>query len=140
MMTIMTIPTWMIKKLHVAYRNKGIDEDARRALIHRLTNGRTDSTKGLTYSEAQYILGFLEGTAQGKVNSQRITTDAVKKLRSAVLKRLQQIGIDTTDWDAVNAYLRSPKIAGHALYELSGQELSNLIPKLESIKRKQNEA
>ena len=28
-----------------------------------------------------------------------------KKMRSAVLKRIQQLGVDTTDFDKVNAFL-----------------------------------
>ena len=64
---------------------------------------------------------------------------AMKRMRSAVLKRLQQIGIDTTDWDNVNAYLSSKKIAGKPLYNLDYNELQALIPKLESIKKKRDE-
>lgn len=59
-----------------------------------------------------------------------------KALRSAVLKRLQKHGIDTTDWNKVNAFLESDKIAGKRMYEMSNEELSALIPKLESILRK----
>lgn len=60
----------------------------------------------------------------------------IRKKRSAVLHRLQKIGVDTTDWKAVNAYLRSPRISGKALYELDIDELSALIPKLENIIKK----
>lgn len=63
----------------------------------------------------------------------------MKKKRSAVLIRLQRIGIDTTNWAAVNAYLRSPRISGKPLYELTTVELDMLIPKLESILKKQKQ-
>ena len=52
---------------------------------------------------------------------------------------MQQIGVDTTDWSLVNAFLRQPRIAGKPLYELDGQELDELIPKLEAIKKKMKE-
>lgn len=134
------IPTWMIKKLHVQYRNNGLNEEQRRAMLMELTDGRTDSTKDLTYSEAQYLSGFLNGAAQMAQDvGRQLEENSMKRMRSAVLKRLQQIGIDTTDWDNVNAYLSSKKIAGKPLYNLSYEELQSLIPKLESIKRKRDE-
>lgn len=133
------IPSWLIKKLHVQYRNNGMTEDQRRAMLYELTDGRTNSTKDLTYAEAQYLSGFLNGAAQmAECIGQQTYTKAMKRMRSAVLKRLQQIGIDTTDWDNVNAYLGSSRIAGKPLYELTYEELQALIPKLESIKRKQH--
>lgn len=61
----------------------------------------------------------------------------LRKRRSAILLRLQRIGIDTTSWNAVNSYMRSPKIAGKTLGELTCDEMDCLIPKLESILRKE---
>ena len=131
------IPNWLIKKLHIQYRNNGLNEEQRRAMLYELTDGRTNSTKDLTYAEAQYLSGFLNGAAQMADNiGTQLEQKAMKRMRSAVLKRLQQIGIDTTDWDSVNAYLSSKKIAGKPLYNLEYEELQALIPKLESIKRK----
>lgn len=134
------IPNWLIKKLHIQYRNNGLNEDQRRAMLYELTDGRTNSTKDLTYSEAQYLSGFLNGAAQMAENiGQQMEEKSMKKMRSAVLVRLQHLGIDTTDWDNVNAYLENKRIAGKPLYRLSYEELQSLIPKLESIKRKKNE-
>lgn len=134
------IPNWLIKKLHIQYRNNGLNEEQRRAMLYELTDGRTNSTKDLTYAEAQYLSGFLNGAAQMADNiGTQLEQKAMKRMRSAVLKRLQQIGIDTTDWDTVNAYLGSKKIAGKPLYNLDYEELQALIPKLESIKKKRNE-
>jgi len=56
-----------------------------------------------------------------------------KKLRSAVLLRLQKHGVDTTQWKDVNAFLKSDRIAGKYLYEMSNDELRKLIAKLELI-------
>ena len=134
------IPNWLIKKLHIQYRNNGLSEEQRRAMIYELTDGRTNSTKDLTYAEAQYLSGFLTGAAQMADNiGAELEKKAMKRMRSAVLKRLQQIGIDTTDWDKVNAFLSSKKIAGKPLYNLGYDELQALIPKLESIKKKRDE-
>lgn len=57
----------------------------------------------------------------------------LKKRRSAILLRLQKIGIDTTDWKVVNKFMRNPKIAGKTLGEMDTDEMDLLIPKLESI-------
>lgn len=60
-------------------------------------------------------------------------TAELKRLRSAVLHRLQKHGIDTTDWNRVNAFMRQPRIAGKTLGEMSIDELKAFIPKIESI-------
>lgn len=60
-------------------------------------------------------------------------TAELKRLRSAVLHRLQKHGIDTTDWNRVNAFMRQPRIAGKTLGEMSIDELKAFIPKMQSI-------
>jgi len=73
---------------------------------------------------------------QIKVNkiSGHYNSDAeIKKLRSAVLHRLQKHGIDTTDWGRVNIFLQQPRIAGKMLFEMTATEMKSLISKLESI-------
>ncbi|MCF8339199.1 MAG: hypothetical protein K9I74_14575 [Bacteroidales bacterium] len=60
----------------------------------------------------------------------------IKKLRSAILHRLQKHGVDTTNWAEVNRFLEQPRIAGKRLYKLNEKELRDLIPKLESILNK----
>lgn len=57
----------------------------------------------------------------------------LKRYRSAVLYRLQKHGIDTTNWDRVNTFMRQPRIAGKTLGEMSIDELKAFIPKMESI-------
>jgi len=64
--------------------------------------------------------------------------EAVKQARSGVLRVMQKIGIDTTNWKEVNAYLESPKICEKRLYNLHLDELHQLRRKLESILCKTN--
>jgi len=64
------------------------------------------------------------------------TNRDIKKLRSAVLHRLQKHGIDTTNWEKVNSFLEQPRIAGKRLYQMNLEEIENLIKKLESILKK----
>jgi hypothetical protein len=56
-----------------------------------------------------------------------------KKLRSSILKKLQQHGVNTTDWTCVNLFLENPRIAGKRLYNMSNEEMQLLIKKLGSI-------
>lgn len=133
-MTKIPIPKWMIKRLHVLYAQYRLDEDTRRNLIYELTDGRTSSTAGLTYAEAQYLAGYITGAAGTTLDDK-----ALKRQRSAVLLRLQKIGIDTTDWNRVNAFLEDIRIAGKPFYKLDYEELTGLIPKLEAILKKQTE-
>lgn len=134
------ITPWMIRRLHMLYAKHGLGEERYRTLIGELTDGRTTSTKGLTYAEAQYLAGYITGAnVKLRTSAEEMAIRSLKRQRSAVLKRMQQIGVDTTDWNRVNAFLRQPRIAGKPLYELDGQELDELIPKLESIKKKMKE-
>lgn len=57
----------------------------------------------------------------------------IKKLRSAILHRLQKHGIDTTSWERVNNFMKNPRIAGKLLYEMTEEEMRHFIPKMESI-------
>ena len=73
-------------------------------------------------------------TPQGRLN-----TAETKKLRSAILKRLQKHGVDTSDWTRVNTFLVQPRIAGKLLFEMNADEMRRLIAKLEQILRKDAE-
>jgi hypothetical protein len=61
----------------------------------------------------------------------------IRRLRSAVLHRIQKYGVDTTDWSKVNAFMRQPRIAGKTLGEMTADELRAFIPKMQSILAKQ---
>lgn len=60
----------------------------------------------------------------------------IKKLRSGILHRLQKHGVDTTNWNEVNRFMEQPRIAGKKLYEMSIDEMKDLIKKLENILKK----
>lgn len=106
----------------------------------QFSDGKTTSLQELyvlwplKYAEMIDYMVYMVGTAHGKNASQE-----VKKYRSAVLKRLQQYGIDTTDWARVNEFLSNKRIAGKRLYEMDMDELKALVKKMESILRKEDE-
>ena len=61
---------------------------------------------------------------------------ALKAARSAVLTRLQKMGIDTTDFGKVDQFCMINKIAGKLFRHLTLEELKDLIPKLEAMMAK----
>ena len=61
-----------------------------------------------------------------------------RQWRSVVLKLLQKYGVDTTDWDRVNAFCRDPRIAGKVFALLSIAELEQLSVKLRVKLRKKS--
>ena len=56
----------LIKRLHIIYSAQGIDDEQKRAILLDLTDGRTNTTKELTYSEAMYLCGYLNGAKKRK--------------------------------------------------------------------------
>ena len=70
------------------------------------------------------------------MNEREIKREVLRRHRSIVLNLLQQLGIDTTDWDQVNEFCRNPKIAGRVFAELAPEDLMKLATKLRCMKRK----
>lgn len=125
----------MIARLHMMYKQRGLSRDEHKAMLAQLTDGRTDKTNELTEAEANYLAGWLNGNGQEtlKAKADEIKQKNLKFYRSAVLKRLQKLGIDTSDWGRVNAFLGDRRIAGQPLYAMSVETMKSLIPKLEKL-------
>lgn len=128
-----TITPGQIRQLHAIYSRNKIGVDSKKELILNLTDGRTDSTKDLTYNEAVYLAGFLNG--RNGVHEKPITVGEreLKKRRSGALKRMQLLGIDTTAWHNINTFCCDKRIMGKPFYDLTPEELLQLIQKLECI-------
>ena len=97
-------------------------------LVLQWTNGRTSSLKEM--SEREYTLMIRQ------LRQQVENLEEKKKARSAVLKQLQLYGIDTTDWDAVDHFCCTPRIAGKPFRYLTIPELKALRVKMLSIRNK----
>ena len=99
------------------------------------TDGRTTHLREMYRDEYNEMCDALEfgpgGSRENEFEKRR------RKLRSAALLRIGRLGINTVDnWDAINAFCLSPKIAGKEFGKLTLEELDTLIRKLESIIRK----
>lgn len=67
------------------------------------------------------------------VNANR---DEIRRCRSIVLKLLQELGVDTTDWSRIDAFCLQPRISGKRFGQLSAPELMELDKKLRAIRNK----
>ena len=105
-------------------------------MLLELTDGRTASTRELTAREALYLCGYLNGQTQDTDTERAM----LRRRRSGVLARMQRYGVDTTDWERVDAFCLNPRIAGKRFCRLDGGELLALTAKLEAMLRKRKEA
>lgn len=123
-------------RFYAIARAKGIDlEQYKDVLISEFTGGRTDSLKDMTdaeYNEMCDCLQYDRRSAETKEEFQKRR----RKSRSAVLHRIQKLGVDTTDFDKVNAFCLNKRIAGKPFGMLTIDELDALVPKLEAMLRK----
>ena len=117
-------------RFYALCKAKGIDlEQYKDDLISQFTRGRTTSLKDMKDSEYDEMCDCIQsGRRQSESRDDYVLRR--KKMRSAVLKRIQQLGVDTTDFDKVNAFCQNSRIAGKPFGMLTIEELEALIPKL----------
>lgn len=107
---------------------RGDREDCRRQIVSQYTRGRSDSLKDMTAQEYAACIAGMQSLL-GSV-------EELRKWRSSCLKLMQQMGIDTTDWSAVDAFCMDSRIAGKRFAWLDAWELEDLQKKLRAIKSK----
>ena len=108
-------------------RHPGVDKNE---LVMQFTDGRTSSLNEMKDAEYWQMIGALDKSSSS-------SEAELKRWRSSALLRIGRLGINTIDnWDGINAFVSSSKIAGKPFYDLSIAELQVLVRKLESIERK----
>ena len=116
----------LLKKL------SGADKET---LVEQYTNGRTTSLRETTRQEYDRMCRDMERETGYDEFVEGIRRQLRRK-RSEVLKLMQQLGVDTTDWNRVNAFCEDARIAGKLFRKISINELEELAVKLRAIKRK----
>ncbi len=106
----------------------GDRDEVKKSLVYQYTNGRTDSLREMTRAEYDKCCEDLERKTGQK--------DELRKERSATLKLMQKMGVDTTDWGRVNLLCRDARIIGKDFYNITTEEHRELRRKLKSIERK----
>lgn len=122
-----------IKKLHVLYRQLGWDEDFKKEQLLRLTEGRTDSTKGLSKSHARYIIEW--------ANEVLNLPDNRVKLRKKVLALCYNAGYiwgssseeKAMNYAKIDRFLRERGTVKKNLFEQTEQELKRTIRQFEAM-------
>lgn len=103
-------------------------------LVSQFTDGRTTHVSQMRPDEFIQMCDTLQ---YGSPSEREAQNTALKRARSAALLRIGRLGINTIDnWDGINRFVSSPRIAGKKFYDLSVTELNALVSKLESIIRK----
>lgn len=110
-------------------------ETAKEALVSEHTGGRTASLREMSRHEYNAMCEALQAETTHPGMAEDEYRRELKRLRSAVLHRMQRLGIDTSDWSVVDAFCSSSRIAGRKFAQLSLAELELMIPKLEGIAR-----
>lgn len=111
-------------------KEKYIDKDE---IVLQFTDGRTTHLHEMKESEFHEMCDCIQARFH---QEKTLYQEQIRKGRAAVLLRVGRLGINTVDnWDEVNAFLLSPKIAGKLLYDMSVEEMKALVKKLEAILR-----
>jgi hypothetical protein len=113
-------------------QNPDADKDE---LVMSFTDERTTSLREMTEDEFNALCDALQyGAGQGY--GQKSMAE-LKQARSAVLVRIQRLGIPTVDnWDGIDQFCLSRRIAGKRFAALTVAELRSLRTKLEMILRR----
>lgn len=129
-------PTTYSRFYALLARMAGDREQTKETLVLTYTNGRTSSLREMKASEYEAMCKAMEEEIAHPGMTASEFKSEIKRLRSAVLKRMQKIGIDTTSWDAVDTFCLQPRISGKKFAQLQLHELETMIAKLEAIRRK----
>lgn len=111
------------------------DEELKETLVESISGGRTKSLRALSATELSALRERLRRQTGSKPSS---GNKSRKRNRSIVLGLLTDYGIDTQDWDAVNAFCCDTRIAGKPFASLTDEELEALRGKLYAILRKKS--
>lgn len=89
-----------------------------------------ESSKHLTDDALDELIAYLVDL-EGKKKEN--TAIELRTWRHKVLRMVAACGIDTQDWNKVNAFVCQPRIAGKHLYECKIDELKSLHRKLHNV-------
>lgn len=103
----------------------GDRDEVKRQIVWQYTGGRTESLREMTREEYDRCCAGLE-----RDNGIR---EMLRKERSATLRLMQRVGIDTSDWKRVNSFCLDRRIAGKEFAKLSIMELAQLRRKIRAI-------
>lgn len=101
-------------------------------LVGQYTNGRTTHLHLMTAEEYGSMCGMMEKVSGYDERRERLRA-ALRKARSGALHQMQLWGVDTADWERVNAFCKDSRICGKEFRELDCEELNRLNTKLRAM-------
>ncbi|MFI3322453.1 MAG: hypothetical protein R3Y50_08015 [Rikenellaceae bacterium] len=107
-------------------------EDLKESLVSQFTSGRTTSLRDMSQGEYDAMCNSIDPKMAQSLKDKA----AIKAQRSVVLRRMQKLGVDTADWNAVDKFCLDNRIAGKVFYKLTIDELKAMVPKLIAIAKK----
>lgn len=107
-------------------------DDLKESLVSQFTSGRTSSLREMTPKEYNAMCDSIDPKMEQTLRDKA----EIKARRSAVLRKMQILGVNTADWNAVDTFCLNARIANKKFYELTVAELKALIPKLIAISKK----
>jgi hypothetical protein len=116
------------------YKMENPDEELKCELVGTFTGGRTTSLREMWMDEYEEMCKSMVASQYGQ--TWEVYIAEIKSLRSAVLTRLQGLGVSTVGFADVDNYCLDPRIAGKKFNQLSKEELKRLIRKLGAISGK----
>lgn len=115
---------------------KHMPEADKETLVSQYSNGRTTHLRDMSDREYRAMCEGMERVA-GDHERREALRRALKSKRSAALHQMQLLGINTADWQNVDAFCRNKRIAGKNFREMDVEELEALTNKVRIIIRKQ---
>ncbi len=106
----------------------GDRDEVKKSLVWQYTDGRTDSLREMTREEYDKCCADLERRYGHR--------EELRRERSATLRLMQRMGVDTTEWDRVNALCLHTRIIGKEFARITPEEHRELRKKLRIIERK----
>jgi hypothetical protein len=103
-------------------------------LVEQYTHGRTTHLHETTASEYRTMCDEMERVT-GYAERRKALQAQLRKKRSACLRLMQQLGVNTTDWPTVDNFCRNPRVSGKRFAQLNEEELGALQVKLRMIKK-----
>jgi hypothetical protein len=106
----------------------GDEEEQKESLVSTYTKGRTSHLREMTTREYTDMCKALENMCG--------YGDQRKRHRSICLHLMQELGVNTGDWQRINDFCSHPRICGKVFAQLDIPDLEALERKLRAIKRK----
>ena len=104
------------------------EEEQKESLVSTYTKGRTSHLREMTTREYTDMCKALENMCG--------YGDQRKRHRSICLHLMQELGVNTGDWQRINDFCSHPRICGKVFAQLDIPDLEALERKLRAIKRK----